>query len=140
MKYVNKSGRAFLVFIATLAGCNTSTYNPVITAQTFARFECKAEGSAEDTVQIINGVAKRLNALVQIHDITYGKTGKVVTVNRLNDNNKDVQLVFIYLENRPTVELLGVKSGHPNASDKALISSTMQAAPVKDCKPLPFGS
>ncbi|MFZ5707696.1 MAG: hypothetical protein ACOY5R_20750 [Pseudomonadota bacterium] len=137
---MNKSQRASLVLIATLAGCNTSTYNPVITARTFARFECKAEGSAEDAAKSINGFAKRLNATAEIHDITYGKTGKVVVVNRVKSDKNDVQLVFIYLENSPTVELLGVKPGHPNASDKALISSTMQAAPVRDCKPLPFGS
>ena len=133
---MNTSKFAWLAAITLLAGCNESEQSAVTTTENFARFGCEGEGSADNAAKHINGFASRFDATAETHDITVGDPGKVVVVQRGAAGSGGVQLIFVYKENSKTVEAFGTKAEPPNADDRTFISSILNGAPVRYCKPV----
>ena len=132
---MDRSDFLLLAVFPLLVGCGTfEPDSAVITSQNFIRFECKADGHADDAAKQINEFAIQFGATAEASDITVGEPGKVVIVRRGLLERGGLQLLFAYQGDGKTVEIFGTKIEAPTANDRSFISTIMENAPIKDCK------
>ncbi len=132
---MDRSDFLLLAAFPLLVGCGA--FDPdsaLITSQNFIRFECKAEGSADDAAKQINEFAAQFGATAEASDITVGESGKVVIVQRDLLEHGGLQLLFAYQGDGGIVEIYGTKIEAPTANDRSFVSTIMENAPVRDCK------